>query len=87
MYLHVNQTLNQLVKNEGAVRLDFLWINPIARIGFIIFQDILIILLGVHVFALSILRKRMYTHLTYIQTMNISNQCTCEMTGLSLYNM
>ena len=40
MYLDVNQTTNQLVKKEGAVRLDFLWIKPIARIGFIILQDI-----------------------------------------------
>ena len=28
MYLDVNQTTNQLVKKEGAVRLDFLWMKP-----------------------------------------------------------
>ena len=38
------------VKKEGAVRLDFLWMKPIARIGFVIFQDILKILLGIPVF-------------------------------------
>ena len=49
VYLDVNQTTNQLVKKEGAVRLDFLWMKPIARIGFVIFQDVLKILLGIPV--------------------------------------
>ena len=36
---------------------------------FVIFQDILKILLGIPVFVYRISRKRLYTHLTYIQTM------------------
>ena len=61
--------MNQQVKKEGEVCLDVLLMKPIGKIGLVILQDNVVILLGIHVFASNILRERMYTRLPYIHTL------------------